>query len=75
MADDAALHIYLWKSEGALFALAAAHSRSRAAARTWRRPLRACGHAYGLARLLLGLPHALSRGRLLLPQSRLDAAE
>jgi phytoene synthase len=34
----------------------------------------ACGQAYGLARLLLGLPHALSRGRLPLPQSRLDAA-
>jgi phytoene synthase len=33
----------------------------------------ACGQAYGLARLLLGLPHALSRGRLPLPQSRLDA--
>jgi phytoene synthase len=27
-----------------------------------------------LARLLLGLPHALSRGRLPLPQSRLDAS-
>ncbi len=33
----------------------------------------ASGQAYGLARLLLGLPHALARGRVPLPQSRLDA--
>ena len=34
MADDAALHTYLWKREGALFALAAAHPRLRGPART-----------------------------------------
>jgi phytoene synthase len=34
----------------------------------------ACGHAYGLARLLLGLPQALAHGRLALPLARLDAA-
>jgi phytoene synthase len=73
MADDGALRTYLWKSEGALFALAAGILRREpsvdvhVAAAT-------CGHAYGLARLLLGLPHALSRGRLPLPQSRLDAS-
>jgi phytoene synthase len=33
----------------------------------------ACGQAYGLARLLLGLPHTLASGRMPLPLSRLDA--
>src|SRR5439155_9670721 len=32
------------------------------------------GHAYGFARPRPALPHALPRGRLPLPQSRLDAA-
>jgi phytoene synthase len=70
--DDAAFATYLWKSDGAPFALAAGilHPDSgvdlQAAAA-------AAGQAYGLARLLLGLPHALARGRVPLPQSRLDA--
>jgi 15-cis-phytoene synthase len=73
MADDDALRTYLWTSEGALFALAAGILR-REPGGDVRVAAAACGHAYGLTRLLLGLPHALSRGRLPLPQSRLDAA-
>ena len=74
MADDAALHSHLWKSEGALFALAGrilapdAEVAIDAAAA-------ASGHAYGLTRLLLDLPRTLSRGRVPLPQSRLAAAD
>jgi len=73
MADDAALQTYLWKSEGAVFALA---GRILAPGRSADiEPAAAAGgQAYGLSRLLLGLAHALSRGRLLLPQSRLEAA-
>jgi 15-cis-phytoene synthase len=73
LANDAALKTYLWKSEGALFAVAGrilapgdAAAIDAAAA--------ASGQAYGLARLLLRLPGTLGRGRLLLPQSRLEAA-
>jgi phytoene synthase len=73
MPDDAGLATYLWKSEGALFALAAGILRREPSVDMHAAAV-ACGHAYGLARLLLGLPHALSRGRLPLPQSRLDAA-
>ncbi len=73
MADDAALHSHLRKSEGALFALAGrilapdAEVAIDAAAA-------ASGHAYGLTRLLLDLPRTLSRGRVPVPQSRLAAA-
>jgi phytoene synthase len=35
---------------------------------------RAAGHAYGLARLLLGLPRSLSLGRVPLAQSQIAAA-
>ena len=73
MADDAALQSYLWKSEGALFALAV-RVLVRAPGPDVHPAAVACGHAYGLTRLLLGLPHALSRGRVPLPQTRLDAA-
>jgi 15-cis-phytoene synthase len=73
LADDGALRAYLWKSEGALFTLAAGILR-RASGADAQAAADACGHAYGLARLLLGLPHTLSRGRVPLPQSRLDAA-
>jgi phytoene synthase len=72
MPDDAALATYLWKSEGALFALAAG-ILGRGASVDAQAAAVAGGHAYGLTRLLLGLPQALSRGRLPLPQSRLDA--
>jgi 15-cis-phytoene synthase len=73
MTDDEALRTYLWKSEGALFALAGRVLLTQplpvldsAAAEA--------GHAYGLARLLLHLPGSLSRGRVPLPQARLERA-
>ena len=72
LADDNALAAYLWKSEGAPFALAAGILRPGASVDA-QAAAAASGQAYGLARLLLGLPHALARGRVPLPQSRLDA--
>jgi phytoene synthase len=71
--DDAALASYLWKSEGALFALAAS-ILGRDPGVDMQAAAVAGGQAYGLARLLLGLPHVLARGRVPLPQSRLDAS-
>jgi phytoene synthase len=75
VADDAALQTYLWRSEGAVFALA---GRILAPGSSFSADIdvaaAASGQAYGLARLLLGLAHTLSRGRLPLPQSRIDAA-
>ena len=73
MADDAALHAYLWKSEGAAFALAGRILGPSVAAAI-DTAAAASGHAYGLSRLLANLPRALSHGRVPLPQSRLDAA-
>jgi phytoene synthase len=77
LADEAALAAYLWRSEGAPFALAAgilSRSASSGSAEVDPRPAAAAGgEAYGLARLLMGLPNALARGRVPLPQSRLDA--
>jgi phytoene synthase len=73
MPDDAALTAYLWSSEGTLFALAAAvldHERGEDV----RQAAVSTCHAYGLTRLLLGLPRALSQGRVLLPQSKLNAS-
>jgi 15-cis-phytoene synthase len=69
--DDKALAAHLWKSEGALFSLAAAILH-REPGGDPHAAATACGQAYGIARLLLGLPHALSRGRALLPQSRMN---
>jgi phytoene synthase len=73
-ADDAALRDYLWKSEGVPFALAARVVAPAVPARATDPASAACGHAYGLARLLLGLPRALSQGHMPLPRSRLDLA-
>jgi 15-cis-phytoene synthase len=73
LADDAALQTYLWKSEGALFA-AAGRILAPGNAVPIDAAAGASGQAYGLARLLLRLPPTLARGRLLLPQSRLEAA-
>jgi phytoene synthase len=73
MADEAGLRGYLWKSEGALFALAA-RILVGGTGTDVQVAADASGHAYGLTRLLLGLPHTLSRGRLPLPQTCLDAA-
>ena len=68
------LRTYLWKSEGPCSPWRRGVLGVAGPAPTCRRAAAACGRAYGLARLLLGLPQALSRGRLPLPQSRLDAA-
>ncbi|MBO0743229.1 MAG: squalene/phytoene synthase family protein, partial [Hyphomicrobiaceae bacterium] len=70
--DDAALAAYLWRSEGAPFALAAG-MLSHNPEPDPRPAAVASGQAYGLARLLMRLPDALARGRVPLPQSRLDA--
>ena len=72
LADEAGLAAYLWRSEGAPFALAAG-MLSRGAETDSRPAAEAGAQAYGLARLLMGLPNALARGRVPLPQSRLDA--
>lgn len=72
IADDAALRDYLWKSEGALFALAG-RVLSTTAVPGLEAAAAASGQAYGLARLLLRLPSALSRGRMALPRTRLAA--
>jgi len=74
LADDAALTAYLWKSEGAAFALAA-DILSRGVEADPRSAAVAGGEAYGVARLLMGLRNALARGRVPLPQSRLDALD
>jgi phytoene synthase len=72
-ADEEALRDYLQRAEGALFALAA-QVLHPGADETLQTAARACGSAYGRARLLFGLPRALSRGRVLLPAARLAAA-
>jgi phytoene synthase len=73
LADDEALQTYLWKSEGTLFA-AAGRILAPGDAGPMEAAAAASGQAYGLARLLLRLPGTLARGRLLLPQSRIEAA-
>ena len=73
LADDAALAAYLWRSEGAPFALAAGMLSPGAEEQDLRPAAAAGAQAYGLARLLMGLTNALARGRVPLPQSRLDA--
>ena len=73
LADDAALDAYLWRTEGALFALAG-HILGAKPEGDMQAAAAAGARAYGLARLLLGLPHALSRGRVPLPLARLDDA-
>lgn len=74
LADDDALLEHLWRSDGAPFALAARILAPDLPPEQADAAAAACGQAYGLARLLLGLPRSLSLGRVLLPQSRLDAA-
>jgi 15-cis-phytoene synthase len=68
MADDAALTGYLAKTEAAPFALALQilHVEAPDAIAD------AAGRAYGLMRLLTGLPHALARGRVPLPRTLLQ---
>lgn len=73
LADDAALAAYLWATEGTMFEVAAQVLDRRGGA-DLHPAAEAAGHAYGRARLLLGLPHALARGRLPLPRTRIEAA-
>ncbi len=64
-ADEAALDRYLAGCEGTFFALAAA---VLGAAEPQTKPrVRHAGRAFGLMRLLVGLPHHLARGRVPLP--------
>jgi 15-cis-phytoene synthase len=72
-ADEASLRDYLWKSEGAPFALAARIIAPSLDTDADGAAI-ACSYAYGLTRLLLALPRTLSLGRVPLPQSRLDTA-
>ncbi|HEY7552799.1 MAG TPA: squalene/phytoene synthase family protein [Hyphomicrobiaceae bacterium] len=71
--DDAALYDFLQRSEGAHFALACrvtgfgVRPDVEAASAT-------AGRAYGLARLLLGLPRSLALGRVPLAHTRIAAA-
>jgi phytoene synthase len=72
-ADDAAVEDFLWRTEGALF---------RLGCRVAGLPMdgaveaacRAAGQAYGLTRLILGLPRSLSLGRVPLAATQLAAA-
>ena len=73
-ADAAAVEDYLWRTDGALFALAGhvvglpmQDNRIMAACR-------AMGQAYGGARLLLSLPRSLALGRVPLATSEVAAA-
>ena len=74
LGDEAALADYLWKTEGVLFALAARILGEEGRGEPAARAARASGEAYGLARLLMGLPRALSQGWVPLPLSRVDAS-
>lgn len=71
--DDAAIDDFLWRTEGALFGLAG-RVLSLEANREAEDACRAAGRAYGLARLILGLPRSLSRGRMPLAQTQVIAA-
>jgi phytoene synthase len=73
-ADEAALRTFLWETEGTQFAVAS-HVLGGGQAGMDLRPAHvAAGAAYGLARLLLDLPRALSQGRVPLAQTQLAAA-
>jgi 15-cis-phytoene synthase len=70
--DDGASNDLLWKTEGALFALGARVVGLLADAEL-DAACAAAGRAYGMARLLLGLPGALAQGIVPLAKSQLDA--
>jgi phytoene synthase len=73
-ADDAAVQDYLWRTEGAMFALAG-RVTGLATGKEVDDACRAAGHAYGLVRLLLDLPRSLSLGRVPLAASQIAAAD
>lgn len=64
---------FLWKAEGALFALGARVVGLPASAQV-HAGCAAAGQAYGLARLLLELPRMLAGGRMPLAKVQLDSA-
>jgi phytoene synthase len=72
-ATEAALDRYLADGEAAQFNLAARVTSGPAGADLEAASADA-GRAYGLVRLLLGLPQALSQGHLPLPRARLERA-
>jgi 15-cis-phytoene synthase len=72
-ADDGAVQDFLWRTEGALFALAGRVVGLKADGQA-EEACRAAGRAYGLARLLLGLPRSLSLGRVPLAATEVAAA-
>jgi 15-cis-phytoene synthase len=71
--DDGDLNDLLWKTEGALFALGARAVGLPAGADVDAACV-ASGRAYGMVRLLLGLPGALAHGTVPLAKSQLEAA-
>jgi phytoene synthase len=71
--DDAAVQDFLWRTEGALLALAG-RVVGLGTGEEAEDTCRAAGQAYGLARLLLGLPRSLSLGRVPLALSQVAAA-
>jgi 15-cis-phytoene synthase len=72
-ADDAALDDFLWRTEGAQFALAA-RVVGLPASDDVDAACRFSGQAYGAARLLLSLPRSLSLGRVPLSQAQMAQA-
>jgi phytoene synthase len=71
--DDAALYDFLQRSEGTQFALAC-QVTGFAVRPDIEAACAAAGRAYGLARLLLGLPSSLALGRVPLAQTQVAAA-
>jgi phytoene synthase len=69
--DEEALYVYLDGTQSASLLLAARLLGGTAP--NLDAVSRDCGRCYGMARLLMELPHALSAGRVLLPLSRLHA--
>jgi 15-cis-phytoene synthase len=71
--DDAAVQDFLWRTEGALFRLGGCVAGVRMDGET-EAACRAAGQAYGLTRLILGLPRSLSLGRVPLAATQVAAA-
>jgi phytoene synthase len=71
--DDAAVNDFLDKTEGALFDLACGVTGVGGQLEV-EAACTAAGRAYGLARLILSLPHSLALGRVPLAQTQVAAA-
>jgi phytoene synthase len=71
--DATDLDRMLWETEGILFALAA-HVAGVPATPELESGCHAAGRAYGVVRLLLGLPRRLALGEVPLPAAQLEAA-